>query len=177
MEKFSAFRVSNPSSPHPNPRFTLSGIYIGSGNWHTCASKTKLAPNPKRAQRNPLLKPFLTPVSASGNGLAHTALLPLGIIIGVARVLVVAVVGLLYFLLDSGLSILSVSLSLNAFAGNRAHAVSPSGYPTHPNCETALRYHIRPFHPLRTRVLVDTCRGCQSEERVCRLETPYTPFP
>ncbi|KAF9653457.1 hypothetical protein BDM02DRAFT_3135724 [Thelephora ganbajun] len=53
------------------------------------------------------IHPFLTPVSTSGSGFLQRALLPLGIIIGVARVLVVIVVGLLYFLLDSVLSVLS----------------------------------------------------------------------
>ena len=37
--------------------------------------------------------------------------MPFGAIIGVVRVLVVVAVGLLYFLLDSALSLLSVSLS------------------------------------------------------------------
>ena len=63
------------------------------------------------AQGNRFLKPFLTPVSASSNELVHKVLLPLGVIIGVVRVLVVAAVGLLYFLLDSALSLLLVSLS------------------------------------------------------------------
>ena len=55
------------------------------------------------------MKPFLTPVSAPGNELAQNALLPFGIIIGAVRVFVVVVVGLLYFLLDSALSVFLVS--------------------------------------------------------------------
>ena len=58
-----------------------------------------------------MLKPFLPPVSASSNELAQKALLPFGIIIGVVRILVVGVVGLLYFLIDPALSVLLVSLS------------------------------------------------------------------
>ena len=100
----------------------------GPRNWHTCASKTKLARDPQRAQRNPTLKPFLTPVSASGSELAQKALLPLGIIIGVARVLAVVVVGLLYFLLDSVLSVFLVSSPFDALQRN---GLTPS---------------IRPFH-------------------------------
>jgi len=65
-----------------------------------------------------LLKPFLTPASPSGNELARKALLPLGIIIGVVRVLAVAVVGSLYFLLDSVLSVLQVSFPSNALQGS-----------------------------------------------------------
>jgi hypothetical protein len=52
-----------------------------------------------------------------------------------------------------------------------AQAIS-SGYTTPTNPETPFRYRIRAFDPLRTRVLVDTCRSCQQEERVCRLEVP-----
>ena len=66
-----------------------------------------------------MLKPFLIPASPSGNELARKALLPLGIIIGVVRVLVVVVVGSLYFLLDSFLSVVSVSLPSNALVGSR----------------------------------------------------------
>ncbi|KAF9783036.1 hypothetical protein BJ322DRAFT_1074087 [Thelephora terrestris] len=54
------------------------------------------------------IHPFLTPVSPSGNELLRKALLPFGIVIGVARVLVVIAVGLPYFLLDSALSPLLV---------------------------------------------------------------------
>lgn len=67
----------------------------------------------KEGSRNLLFKPFLTPVSPSGNELLRKALLPFGIIVGVARVLVVMAVGLPYFLLDSILSNFLVSLSLN----------------------------------------------------------------
>lgn len=93
--------------------------FIGSGDWYTCASKTRLARNAERAQRNPLFKPFLTPVSPSGNELLRKALLPLGIIIGVVRALVVIAVGLPYFLLDSILSTLLVSLSPSALPESR----------------------------------------------------------
>jgi hypothetical protein len=64
------------------------------------------------------LKPFLTPVSASGSELAQKALLPLGVVIGVARVLAVVVVGLFYFLLDSALSVFLVSSPLDALQRN-----------------------------------------------------------
>lgn len=74
----------------------------------------RLARIVKRAQRIPSFKPFLAPVSPSGNKFLQRALLPLGTVIGVARVLVLAAVGLLYFLLDSIFSILSVSSLLSA---------------------------------------------------------------
>lgn len=102
--------------PHPDLWFNFPRN-LGSRNWHTRASETKLACYSKEAQRNPLLKPFLTPASAPGNELARKALLPLGIIIGVVRVLVVVVVGSLYFLLASVLSVLSVSSPSNGPQG------------------------------------------------------------
>ena len=105
MEKFSAFRVSG------TPISSGFSVHEGSriqGLAYRCV-QTKLARDSKGAQKNPLSKPFLTPAFTSGNELARKALLPLGIIIGVARVLVVVGVGFLYFLLDSTLSVLSVS--------------------------------------------------------------------
>lgn len=51
-----------------------------------------------------MFKPFLTPVSPSGDDLLRKALLPFGLIIGVVRALLVIAVGLPYFLLDSALS-------------------------------------------------------------------------
>ena len=107
MEKFSAFGVSDDLY-HIQTLIHLREDSRTQELEYTCV-QTEARTDSKRAQRNPLLKPFLIPASPSGNELARKALLPLGIIIGVVRILVVAVVGSLYFLLDSILSVLLVS--------------------------------------------------------------------
>ena len=156
--------LSFQSEPQFAPRLDLcftSVRVLGSRNWHTCASKTRIAHDLKGAQRDPLLKPFLTPVSPSGNKLAQKALLPLGVVIGVARVLVVVVVGLLYFLIDSVLSALLVSSQSSALSGGELTSFNLPGCTTHTNRETPLCHRVCTFDPLRAWVLVDTCRGCQ----------------
>lgn len=47
-----------------------------------------------------------------------------------------------------------------------------SGRTTHKDRETPCRRHIRSFDPPRARVLVDTCRNRQQEERVRWPEIP-----
>ena len=77
----------------------------------------------------------------------------------------VLVIGLPYFLLDSFLSVLSVSSPLTT--AQESELIISLGRTANTTRETPHRRRLCASHPPHTWILVDTCRSRQQKERVC----------